>query len=97
MSVSVGSDDLKDSIIDGQERNVEGSATQVEDQNVFLSFLLVHAIGDGSSGRLIDDSHHVESGNNAGVLGGLALSIIEVLWEKENLNFKFFPVLAYIG
>ena len=39
----------------------------------------VHAIGEGSSGRLVDHPEHVESGNVAGILGGLPLGVVEVL------------------
>ena len=34
--------------------------------------------------RFIDDPHNIESGNDAGVLGGLSLGIIEVGWHRHD-------------
>ena len=79
MGVAVGGNDFEDSVVDGQEGDIEGAAAQIEDQDVLLSFLLVHAVSDGGSGRLVDDPHHVETGDDSSISGGLALSIIEVL------------------
>lgn len=45
-------------------------------QHVFNLF--VQTVGDGSSSRLVDDTKHVESGNHAGVFGGLTLRVIKV-------------------
>ena len=39
---------------------------------------LVHAIGEGGGGWLVDHSEHVEAGDLAGVLGRLSLRIVEV-------------------
>lgn len=88
MSVSIGCDDLKNSVVDGQERDVKGATTQVEDKNIFLSLLLVHAVGNGSSGRFVDNAHHVESGNDTSILGGLALGIVEILCEEKSIIIK---------
>ena len=44
MSVSVGGHDLKHSVVDGEERDVKGSSTEIKYQNVLLSLLLVQSI-----------------------------------------------------
>merc|ERR1719357_1210244 len=78
MSVSVGCDDLKDTVVDGEEGDIKGSATKIEHKDVLLAFLLVHTISDGGGSGLVDDPHHVQASDSSGVLGGLPLSIVEV-------------------
>ena len=54
MSVSGGRFDLENSILNGQNWHIEGSATQIENEDVrFLTgaLFLVQTVGDGSSGR----------------------------------------------
>lgn len=34
--------------------------------------------------RLIDDAHHIQPSNSPSILRGLALSIIEVGWHRNN-------------
>ena len=62
VGVSVGGNDLEDSVGDGQEGDVEGSSSQIEDENVLFSGrLVVQAVSDGSGRRLVDDSDDVET------------------------------------
>ena len=61
-----------------EERDVEGSATEVEDQDELVFLALVEAVGECGRGRLVDDAEDVEAGDLAGVLGGLALGVVEV-------------------
>ena len=49
MSVSICRQNLEDAIIDGQERNIEGATTEIEDENVLLSLFLIQTISNGSS------------------------------------------------
>ncbi len=63
--------DLKDALLNGQNRDVEGAAAQVENENVALAgdaLLLVQAVGDGGGGRLVDNAEHVQAGDDASIL-----------------------------
>ncbi|MNQ80635.1 NAD-specific glutamate dehydrogenase [compost metagenome] len=63
---------------DFDDRNVEGTATQVINDDSVVALGLVHAVGQRRGGRLVDDALDVETGDAAGVLGGLALAVVEV-------------------
>ena len=78
MGVSSSSQDLKDTIVDREERHIEGTTTEIVDDDLRLATFLVETIGDGSSSRLVDDTEHLKTGDSTCVLGGLALSVIEV-------------------
>jgi hypothetical protein len=39
---------------------------------------LVEPVGERGRGRLVDDAQHFEAGDLAGVLGGLALGVVEI-------------------
>lgn len=49
MGVTIGSHHFEHAVINGQDRNVEGAATQIEHKDVLLAILLVKAISNGSS------------------------------------------------
>lgn len=79
VSVTGSGLDLEDTLLDGQERNIESTATKIEDHDVALtSGLLVETVSDGGSGRLVDDTEDVQTGDETSILGGLALRVVEV-------------------
>ena len=63
---------------DFDDRDVERAAAEIEYRDLGVAALLVHAVGEGRRGRLVDDALHVEAGDPARVLGGLALRVVEV-------------------
>ena len=63
---------------DLDDRDVEGAAAQVVHGDLAIAALLVEAIGQRRRGRLVDDALDVEAGDAAGVLGGLALRVVEI-------------------
>ncbi|EMY33630.1 NAD-specific glutamate dehydrogenase [Arthrobacter crystallopoietes BAB-32] len=65
-------------LADFQQRDVEGAAAEVEDQDELVFLALVEAVGQCSGGRLVDDAQDVHARDFAGFLGGLALGVIEV-------------------
>mmetsp|Transcript_1850 Transcript_1850/g.2973 ORF Transcript_1850/g.2973 Transcript_1850/m.2973 type:complete len:180 (+) Transcript_1850:1093-1632(+) len=85
VSVSASCHNLEDAIVDCQEGNIEGSASKVKHQDVLLALaLVVKAVGDCRGSGLIDDPQHIETSNGAGILGSLALGVIEVCWHSDN-------------
>jgi hypothetical protein len=64
---------------DLDDGHVEGAAAQVVHGDLAVAlFLLVQAEGQGRSGGLVDDALDFQAGDAAGVLGGLALGVVEV-------------------
>src|SRR6266568_63867 len=81
--IAVGGLDFKYSVTQLQDRNIERTTAQVEYGDFFV-FFLVKSVCQGCCGRLVNDTQHVQSGNLAGVLGCLALGVIEVGRHGDN-------------
>ena len=77
MRVAGGGQNLDDAVADVQDGDVEGAAAQVVDHDLLLGFL-IHAVGQGRGGGLVDDTLDLQTGDLAGVLGGLTLGVVEV-------------------
>ena len=75
--VAVGGDDFEDSVMQLEDRDVEGAAAQVVDGDDAV-LLLVESVGQGSGGRLIDQAEDFEAGDAARVFRGLALGVVEI-------------------
>jgi hypothetical protein len=78
VSITSGSQYLEDTVINGKKGDIEGSTTEIIDNNLALAMLLVKTVGDGSGGGLVDDTEDSETGNRTGILGSLTLSVVEV-------------------
>jgi hypothetical protein len=76
--VTGGRPDLDHAVADLQQRDVERTAAEVEDQDGLFLAAFVEAVGQCRRRRFVDDAQHVEAGNLAGFLGGLTLGVIEV-------------------
>ena len=75
--VAVGRLHLEEALVDLEDRDVEGAAAEVIDRDR-LGAGLVEAVGERRRRRLVDDAQHLEAGDLAGVLGRLALGVVEV-------------------
>jgi len=67
-----------------EEGDVEGAATEVEDEDELVLLALLEAIGQRRGGGLVDDAQDVEAGDLAGVLRGLALGVVEVGGHRDD-------------
>ncbi len=65
-------------LADLEEGDVEGAATEVEDEDELVLLALVEAVRERGRGRLVDDAQDVEARDLAGLLRGLALVVVEV-------------------
>ncbi|EID10575.1 putative NAD-specific glutamate dehydrogenase [Mycobacterium xenopi RIVM700367] len=92
--ITGGGSDLDHALADLQQRDVEGATTQVEHQDGLLLFALVQPVGQGGRGRLVDDAQHVETRDLAGLLGGLALGVVEV---RRDGDHRIGDVFAQVG
>ena len=91
--VAVGRLHLEDALADFEDRDVEGPATEVVDGDR-LVLLLVHPVGERRRGRLVDDAEDLESCDLAGVLGGLALAVVEI---RRHGDDRLGHLLAQVG
>ena len=71
-------------LADLEEGDVEGAATEVEDEDELVLLALVEAVGQRRGGGLVDDAQDVEARDLAGLLGGLALGVVEVRRDGDD-------------
>lgn len=78
VGVTGGSQNLKDSVVNGEEGDIEGTTTKIVDNDLALTISLIQTIGDSGGGGLVDNSKDVETGNDTGILGSLTLVVLEI-------------------
>jgi len=91
--VAVGRLHLEHAVADLENRNVEGAAAEVVDRD-HAGLALVEPVGERCRRRLVDDAQHFETGDLAGVLGGLALGVVEI---GRNGDDRLLDLAAEIG
>ena len=85
MGVAVGRLNFEDTLLDRQERNIESTTAEIENQDVALtSDLLVKAVGDGGRCGLVDDTQDVKTRDNTSILRSLALRVVEVGGDSDD-------------
>ncbi len=90
MVVAGGRLDLDDALADLEQGDVERAATEVEDQDG-LVLALVEAVRERGRGGLVDDAGDVEARDLAGLLGGLALRVVEVRGHGDDASVTVSP------
>ena len=75
--VAVGRLHLEHAVADFENGNIERAAAKVIDRDR-AGLGLVEPVSERGRGRLVDDAQHFEAGDLAGVLGGLALRVVEI-------------------
>ena len=76
--VAGGRLDLDDALADLEQGHVERAAAEVEDEDGLVVLALVEPVRQRGRGGLVDDAEHVEARDLTGLLGGLALRVVEV-------------------
>mmetsp|Transcript_35878 Transcript_35878/g.101587 ORF Transcript_35878/g.101587 Transcript_35878/m.101587 type:complete len:184 (+) Transcript_35878:1543-2094(+) len=83
MGVSTGGQHLEHTVAHLEDGHIEGATAKVEYKDGLVG-LLLEAVGEGGSCRLVDDAQHINASNLASVLGGLALGVIEVRRHSDD-------------
>ena len=63
---------------DPHDRDVEGAAAKIENENGLVFIELVESVGQRRSGRLVDDLQNIQAGELAGGNRGGAFRIVEI-------------------
>ena len=83
MGVAAGGQHCKSTVLDLNDGHVKGAAAQIIHQDL-LGCFVVQAVGYSGSRRLVDDAQHVQARDASGVLGSLALAVVEVGGHRDN-------------
>ena len=79
VGVTSGSLHGEDTTSDVEERYIEGSTAEIKNENILLrAGLAVETVGNGGSGRLVDDTKNLETSDGARILGSETLRVVEV-------------------
>src|SRR5262245_3196983 len=80
---------LEDAFANFEDRDVERPADQVKDHHRLIA-LFVQPVGERGGRRLVDDAEHVKARDLARVLGGRALSVVEISRHGDDRVSHFF-------
>ena len=94
MGVSSGCLDFKNAIVNGQQRHIEGSSSEIINDNLTLVTSAVKTVRDGGGGWLVDDSNDIQAGNGASILRSLSLIVVEICWDGDHGVDDGFPQIA---
>ncbi len=83
VGVTVGRFNFDHAVTHFEDGDVERTATEIEDGNLFIG-LLIEAVGQSGCGWFVDNSLDVQAGDGTGVFGCLALGIVEIGRNGDN-------------
>jgi hypothetical protein len=78
--------DLENTILfDSQKRDIESSTSEIKNKDVpFAGDLLVEAVGDSSSDRVVDNLMNVKTSDGSSILSSLSLGVIKVSRNSDD-------------
>ena len=82
--VASGGQNFEHAVAELKHGNVERAATKVEHEDLLILVHLVETVSQSRSGRLIDNTLHVEASDLASVFGGLTLGVVEVCRNSDD-------------
>ena len=83
MRVAIGRQHLKNSVLELEDRNIEGAPTEVVHGDDTLGSLL-EAVSQRGRRGLIHDTEDFQPGNQARILGGLSLAVVEIGGDRDH-------------
>ncbi len=94
LRVAAGGLDLEHALAELHDGHVERAAAEVDHHDAQFLPQPVEAVGQRGGGGFVDQAHHFETGDAAGILGGRALVVVEI---GRHRHHGFFHRLAEKG
>mmetsp|Transcript_94321 Transcript_94321/g.172909 ORF Transcript_94321/g.172909 Transcript_94321/m.172909 type:complete len:283 (-) Transcript_94321:20-868(-) len=88
VSITVGCNNFKNTIVNSEQRYIESATAQVVHKDVLLR-LLVKSVCNRCSSGLVDDSEHLHTRDSTRILCGLPLGVIEISRHGDDCMLHF--------
>src|SRR4051794_39905372 len=69
---------------DAHDRNVEGAATEIEDENSLVFVELIQSVSHRGGGRLIDDLKNIKPGELTSRDCRGPFGVVEIRWHRDD-------------
>ena len=97
MGVAVGAQHFEHTVADIEHRDVERTAAQIEDRDLLVLLAFVESVRECRGGWFVDDAIDFQARDLAGVLGRLALRIVEIGGHGDDRAVNFFAQVVFRG
>ena len=94
MSIAIGRKHLEEALVHLENRDIEGSSSEIENGDLLTRLLALEPIRQRRGGRLVDDPLNLQPGDLAGILGRLALRIVEIRRHRDDGLFDLLAKIA---